>query len=93
MTAEEPMRALHDEDYCHCRLRDGQSYRGYWVQHNGDGRWQATPPQRVEYSDGTCEEVAGSGDISRGILAGTSRTLRHKIDEAEYLFGLEEARA
>ena len=62
--------AYHDTDFCRCRLRDGQVYKGYNIQHNGDGRWQATPENH---------------DLGRAILRQTSRTLRHEIDEVEVM--------
>lgn len=70
------------------RLKNGQMYRGYRIQRNSDGRWQATPGRRQYYTDGTYT-VLSEGDLSRAIFGDTSRHLRSNIDYHLFMAGAD----
>jgi hypothetical protein len=59
---------VHDTNFCSCRLRGGQTYKGYQIQYNGRRFWQAIPV---------------NGNLNRAIFRRTSRAVKHKIDEYE----------
>jgi hypothetical protein len=85
---------VHDPALCHCRLRDGQMYKRFYIQHIAEGRWQATAPIRHYHADGTYHDsyMAFPGDGTRSLLRSTSKALRHRIDEAEAIAAYYEMR-